>query len=119
MTKVRTFNELAKLSNIIAKTIAQIKNDINKGEPKTVDEVELIYWRRLSELQEETEDVIRASLREEAADGILPPKNGGSSQTGGEHGAGWIKAMNFRTVDEVEREAEEILNGLKCVYILN
>lgn len=112
MTMVNRFNELCKLAEIAHMGIAKMKKEIERA--NTVVDVELIIRINVIKTQEDTEKVTRASLREEAADGIIPPKNGGTFQTGGEHGAGceeYCKKMNFRTVEEVNKEAEKILNG--------
>lgn len=142
MTRVKKFSEFAKLAEILGRTIEEIKRDINKGRPKSIDEIESIFWNRLSDLQDETEDVIRASLQEEAADGIIPPKNGGSFQNGGEHGAekmrrfvgkdGEIKVIGCPLVYkytpdiyEMKSKCNNRENGIcmvinkKCVYTQN
>lgn len=85
MTKVINFKEIAMFSEINAKTTEEV---LDAFKATTWQDVAMNIHRAIIRHQREIYEVFKASLREEAADGIIPPKNGGSLKAGGEHGAG-------------------------------
>lgn len=121
MTKVINFKEMAMFSEINAKTVEEV---LKAFKSETWYEVATKINREIIKHQEATYEVFKASLREEAADGIIPPKNGGSSQTGGEHGAGEEDRCGMKTgqkfnirnglQEKVIVACKHIINGNKC-----